>query len=223
LSRPRSFDGATVLEAALASFWGRGFEATSVRDLSSAMGISGPSLYNAFGGKRELFCAALQHYCRTRTHPLLARLERDHSGGAAVPALFGEIIARSIADGERRGCFLINAALETAPHDVAVDGVVRGHLSAIRTFFLRGLAGLDRKGGHRAGRDPAGDADHLVAVLIGIRVLARTQPEPEMLARTARAALRSVGFSSRQLGGLGAKGRGGGASGRSGKATVGLA
>ena len=75
MARPRSFDETTVLDAALGGFWGRGYEATSIRDLTAAMGISGPSLYNAFGDKRALFAEALDHYCRTRTHPMLRRIE----------------------------------------------------------------------------------------------------------------------------------------------------
>jgi TetR/AcrR family transcriptional repressor of nem operon len=200
VSRPRSFDDHVALEAALASFWGRGFEATSIRDLADAMSISGTSLYNAFGDKRALFRQALEHYCRTRTYPLLARIEAEHPGEAAVPAFFAEIVERSVADRERRGCFLINAALETAPHDSDVAEAVRDHLGAIRTLILRGLKARRRPADATPVED---DADHLIAVLLGVRVMARTRPERRLLARTAHAALRSVGFKASQLGALG--------------------
>ena len=62
MARPREFDEATALEAAIECFWHRGYEATSVRDLADKMGISGPSLYNAYGDKRALFAQALEHY-----------------------------------------------------------------------------------------------------------------------------------------------------------------
>jgi TetR/AcrR family transcriptional repressor of nem operon len=207
LPRPRSFDDTEAIEAALASFWGRGYEATSVRDLSAAMGISGPSLYNAFGDKHALFCAALEHYCRTRTYPLIARMEASHPGAAAVPAFFAEIIARSTADRERRGCFLINSALETAPHDAAVAQAVRGHLAAIRGFLLRGLKA--RAGTSRAAAGSERDADHLLAVLLGLRVLARTTPDRPLLMRIAHCGLRATGFTPSQLRALGPRqGRG---------------
>ncbi len=193
MSRPRSFDDTAVIEAALASFWGRGYNATSIRDLSAAMGISSPSLYNAFGDKHALFCDALEHYCRTRTYPLIVRIEAEHPGAAAVPAFLAEIIERSIADRERRGCFLINSALETAPHDEAVAEAVRGHLSAIRAFLLRGLKALGRRA------DAAGDADHLLAMLLGLRVLARTSPDRALLVRIVRSALLAAGYTSAQL------------------------
>lgn len=196
MPRPRAFNEADVLDAALESFWGRGFEATSVRDLADAMGISGPSLYNAFGDKRGLYGDALEHYCRTRTYPLLEQIEAEHPGAAAVPAFFAAIIERSLADGERRGCFLINSALERAPHDAAIAAAVNSHLGNLRAFLSRGIAAMR----HRRTRQGAErSADHLLAVLLGIRLLARTRPDRGVIVATVRSALLSVGYSSSQL------------------------
>ena len=52
MARPREFDEAAVLDAAIDKFWLRGYEATSVRELADEMKIAGASLYNAFGDKR---------------------------------------------------------------------------------------------------------------------------------------------------------------------------
>ena len=62
LARPREFDEAAVLDAAIQCFWAKGYEATSVRDLADEMGIAGASLYNAFGDKRGLYRRALEQY-----------------------------------------------------------------------------------------------------------------------------------------------------------------
>lgn len=192
MARPRLFDETTVLDAALGSFWARGYEATSVRDLTAAMGISGPSLYNAFGDKRALFAEALDHYCRTRTHPMLRRIESKHAGSAAISAFFAEIIERSIEDRERRGCFLINSALEVAPHDKLIAKVVGAHLDAVRAFFVRELSGsrISEKAPRSADVDSA--ADHLLAVLLGVRVLARTRPERDLLEGIVAIALKML-------------------------------
>lgn len=189
-----------MLDAALDCFWGRGYEATSIRVLVEAMGISGPSLYNAFGDKRELYVEALEHYCRTRTHPMLERFERSHPGIGAVAAFFAEIIERSVADRERRGCFLVNAALDVAPHDRAMARLVAAHLDAIRGFLKRALAaGLDA-GEVSLATGADGAADNLVAVLLGVRVLARTRPEQELLQRTVATALIGCGIPHAHLG-----------------------
>lgn len=180
-------------------FWGRGYESTSVRELATAMGIAGPSLYNAFGDKRTLFVEALEHYCRTRTHPLIARIEHDHPGAAAIPAFFNEIIERSVADRQRRGCFLINSALDVAPHDKEMAAAVALHLDAIRTFLRRQLQSTQAGGALSGDLAPDAGADHLLAVLLGVRVLARTRPDRALLARTAGAALRSLGYTQSLL------------------------
>ena len=75
MARPREFDEATALEAAIECFWHRGYEATSVRDLADKMGISGPSLYNAYGDKRALFAQALEYYVDNSARALIKRLE----------------------------------------------------------------------------------------------------------------------------------------------------
>ncbi|QGQ98768.1 TetR/AcrR family transcriptional regulator [Paenibacillus psychroresistens] len=60
--RPRAFDTEGALDCALHMFWERGFEGTSVADLTEAMGINPPSLYAAFGNKEELFIKILDRY-----------------------------------------------------------------------------------------------------------------------------------------------------------------
>ena len=76
MARPREFDETTALEAAMNCFWAQGFEQTSVRDLAERMGITGASLYNAFGDKRSLYRQAFVHYLEQTVHDRVARLEK---------------------------------------------------------------------------------------------------------------------------------------------------
>lgn len=62
--RPRAFDREAALDAATTLFWSKGYEATSINDLTQAMGIGTKSLYAAFGSKDALFTEALHHYVR---------------------------------------------------------------------------------------------------------------------------------------------------------------
>ena len=57
MARPKEFSEIAALDAAVDCFWQRGYEATSMRDLAASMGISAPSLYNAFGDKQTFLPA----------------------------------------------------------------------------------------------------------------------------------------------------------------------
>src|SRR4029077_7688696 len=119
MARPREFDEASALDAAMDCFWKDGYEPTSVRDLAARMGITGASLYNAFGDKRSLFREVLQRYAERGRRDGNARLESRVPPKQAVSAFLGEIVERAV-DGDRRGCLLVNTALEIAPHDPEV-------------------------------------------------------------------------------------------------------
>ncbi|HZC78142.1 MAG TPA: TetR/AcrR family transcriptional regulator, partial [Ktedonobacterales bacterium] len=69
--RPRSFDREAALERAIDVFWRHGYEATSVSDLTSAMGINPPSLYAAFGDKEKLFLEAVERYQQQRRQAVM--------------------------------------------------------------------------------------------------------------------------------------------------------
>jgi TetR/AcrR family transcriptional repressor of nem operon len=62
MGRPREFNETAALEVALECFWQRGYKATSMRELAASMGLTAPSLYNAFGNKQALYARALERY-----------------------------------------------------------------------------------------------------------------------------------------------------------------
>ena len=124
MPRPREFNETAALEAALNCFWQRGYEATSVRDLAASMGLSAPSLYNAFGDKQALFARALERYLDCTTRDRLRRYETALPPKEAILQFFAEIIDHSINDRKRKGCFLVNSALEVAPHQSELGAVI---------------------------------------------------------------------------------------------------
>lgn len=181
MARPREFDETVVLDAAVHRFWLRGYEATSVRELAESMGMTGASLYNAFGDKRSLFQRALAHYVENSFSAREARFERTLPPREAIGAFFHEIIERSVGDDERKGCLLVNAALEVAPHDPEFQQAIAAVLVRIEAFFLRCVSAGQRSG-KISTTQPAEDlARALLGALLGIRVLARSRPERALL------------------------------------------
>ena len=189
MSRPREFDESAALEAAMECFWRRGYEATSLRDLTASMGLTAPSLYNAFGGKQELFSLALERYLDRTTRDRLRRLERSLAPKAALHRFFAEIIEHSIQDRQRKGCFLVNSALEIAPHDAECRAVITEQFNEIEAFFRRCILKAQADETVSSDVDPGDTARLLLGVLLGVRVLARTKPERAVLEGVVRPAL----------------------------------
>lgn len=189
MGRLKEFDEDKAIDGAVDCFWARGYEATSVRDLAEHMGIGGASLYNAYGGKRALFVTALERYANRSSRERIARLEAAGQPKQAIEAFLAEIIDRSLKDRQRKGCLLVNSALDVAPHDAEIGKVVAGYLEEIRVFFQRNIEAGRRAGQVRRNVDAAGVSAHLLGVLLGIRVLARTRPDRTLLESVVRPAL----------------------------------
>jgi TetR/AcrR family transcriptional regulator, transcriptional repressor for nem operon len=189
MARPREFDEMAALEAAIACFWSRGYEATSVRDLAENMGLSAPSLYNAYGDKHALFVQALEHYLDRSMRERIERLEKSLPPQQAIREFIEEIIDHSVNDRERRGCFLVNSALEVAPHDKKLGRLIANRLTELESFFERSIRKAQAEGSMPRQRGAKDLARLLLGLVLGIRVLARVRPERALLQSLARPAL----------------------------------
>lgn len=189
MGRPREFDEAAVLDAATQCFWERGYEATSVRELAEKTGLTGASLYNTFGDKRNLYRRALEHYIDASFADRVRRLEGALPPRQAIDAFFSEIIQRSLDDPQHKGCMLVNSALEVAPHDPEFKEIVAGVLSRIEAFFRRCARAGQRDGTITTCQSATDLGRLLLSVHIGLRVLARTRPEQALLEGAVRPAL----------------------------------
>jgi TetR/AcrR family transcriptional repressor of nem operon len=189
MTRLKDFDEERALDSAVDCFWKHGYEGTTVRDLADAMKIGGTSLYNAYGDKRALFERSLERYANRSMRERIARMEAKHRPKEAIRAFLAEIVERSLKDPDRRGCLLINSALDVAPHDAEIGKVVAGYLDELRAFFQRNIEAAQRAGQAPEPLDAAETAGHLLGVLAGIRVLARTGAKRRALESVARPAL----------------------------------
>jgi AcrR family transcriptional regulator len=107
--RPREFDLDAALDAAVTVFWKKGYEGTSLPDLTAAMGINRPSLYAAFGNKEALFRKAVERYLNSVGASVMSALAEPKVRDAMRRYLTAGLCG---ADSKQpRGCMLINAAL----------------------------------------------------------------------------------------------------------------
>ena len=180
MARPREFEEGAVLDAAVLCFWAQGYEMTSVKDLVAHTGIAAASLYNAFGDKRAIYQKALDHYVEGSVAERIRRCEKLPPR-EAIETFFDDILKRSLGDRDNKGCMLVNAALDVAAHDREFRKVVADVLIRIEAFFLKCVkAGQADRTITRALPAEA-LAQHLLCVLMGIRVLARVRPERLLL------------------------------------------
>jgi TetR/AcrR family transcriptional repressor of nem operon len=180
MARPRQFDEQAVRDAAIRCFWNQGYEATSIKDLIEETGITAASLYGAFGDKRALFRMALDDYVERGVGERIRRFEAlpPREG---IRAFFEEIVSRSLSDREHKGCMVVNSALELAPHDAEFRKIIATALDRIEAFFLRCVQTGQTDGTITRSVSARNIAQHLMAVLMGVRVLARVRPERALL------------------------------------------
>ncbi|WP_338533460.1 TetR/AcrR family transcriptional regulator [Paenibacillus peoriae] len=174
--RPREFDEDQALNAAMQIFWEKGFEATSLSDLTSKMGIQRPSIYAAFGDKKQLFEAALRKYTQSHAAYVRSRLQSNSSVKEAFYNFFGGIVAEEYEDGPNRGCFCINTMVELAPHDERFEILTREHQMYLSAVFQETLERGIRSGELEASMDARALAHTMVSLLIGITVMMKSRP-----------------------------------------------
>ncbi|WP_343225379.1 TetR/AcrR family transcriptional regulator [Lysobacter enzymogenes] len=190
--RPRGFDREQALETAMRMFWHRGFEATSISELTAAIGVAAPSLYAAFGSKEDLFRAALQRYLqRFRSERGAALAAPGLSAREAFARLFDALAEDFAACPERSGCMLV--AAETGGLGAAAAQLreaLGAHRAGIEAGFRARIERGQREGDVAADADAAALAKFLSTVVQGLSIQARDGASAEQLRAVLRTALR---------------------------------
>ena len=182
MPRPKAFDEDVALQKALATFWRRGFHATSMQDLVTGMGINRFSLYDTFGDKHQLFVRALKHYQQHSCQTLAALTENP-----ALPALtrirqvLDFLVAQVLDDGPQNGCFLVNATTERVPHDADTAAVAYQNQQFLEELFAGILAQGQARGEVAHTATPTAQAHLLISVLNGMRIMAKVNADPQVL------------------------------------------
>src|SRR5436305_11139259 len=172
MGRPRTFDTDHALEQAMLVFWRRGYERTTLTDLTEAMGINRPSLYAAFGDKERLFRKALDYYAEGPAGYELEVLEQPTAREVAEAFLRGAADLQT-RPGLPRGCLGVLGALSNADDPPSSIGCVlsdarRGGEAALRERFERARADGDLP----ADTDPKELAGYIRTIAYGMAVQA---------------------------------------------------
>ncbi len=186
--RRKQFDPAVALDSAMELFWAQGYEATSVADLVGAMGINRFSLYDTFGDKHELYLAA----CRRYEELIVERLqmfENAPSGLAAIRGFFDLMAKSAGTDAGRRGCLLVNSAVEKGIHDEAIGAWCRQAGGRMEDALRAALTRAADAGELREGADPRELAAFITTLIQGLVVSIKAGAGTAHVRSVARTAL----------------------------------
>ncbi|WP_165972396.1 TetR/AcrR family transcriptional regulator [Paenibacillus piri] len=189
MARPREFDEKKALNVALELFWKKGYEATSISDLASKMGINRPSLYSAFGDKRELFEMALNAYQQNYLNKLHDILEKNKSGFRGIEAVFARFVESIRNPAARRGCFFVNSIAELAAQDENIAAKGREFQEKIINMFADALMTGKKHGEIPLDLDIESTSHFLAMSLVGLNVVIKTMPDQSFVRNNVRAIL----------------------------------
>jgi AcrR family transcriptional regulator len=170
--RPREFDEAAVLDAAITLFRRRSYSGVSISDLTDATGLTAGSIYKAFKDKQGLFAQALARYIDQREIRLREKLDRAKDGKSRIAALLGDYIALSQGRDGELGCMVVAGIIDLEQLDdvsAHIGDQLARRRAALEALILEGC----RDGSIREDIDAGASADVILALLQGMRVVAK--------------------------------------------------
>ncbi|MFD7629245.1 TetR/AcrR family transcriptional regulator [Streptomyces sp. NPDC059851] len=187
--RPRSFDRDAALDKAMLAFWENGYEATSISDLTAALGIGAPSLYAAFGDKRKLFDEVVVVYGGRYGDFASVALTEEPTARAAMERILREAAEVYTDPAHPPGCMVISAAVNTTSQEVA--DALRERRDANVALFESRIRADVAAGALPADTDARALARYVTSVLQGMSQQSRDGATREELEAVAELAVRA--------------------------------
>jgi len=188
MGRPRSFNPDEALDLARDVFWRKGFQSTTLDDITAATGLAKPSLYAAFGDKNALFLKVLDRYHGRIVSGAERVLNEGPSARDAIERWLAGFIPFCSGARGSRGCLSINTAADGASEQKQVrtrierfkrklEELLRKRLRADRAQFSDGF-------------DPDSAARTIMAIYFGLMIMAKDAPDAARVRATLNQAIK---------------------------------
>jgi TetR/AcrR family transcriptional repressor of nem operon len=174
MARTKDFDENEVLGKAIDIFWRKGYNATSMQDLVDGLDISRSSLYDTYGDKHTLFIKALESYQNKNSGRVCAIINSAAPAKETIKKLLEFIIAELLDDQEHKGCFMVNAEVEVAPHDPQVSQIVCANDQQVEEAFYQVIKKGQENGEINNRQDARALARFTFNTVKGLRVTAKS-------------------------------------------------
>lgn len=188
IGRPREFDTDKAIVQAMRLFWRKGYEGTSLSDLTQELGIARPSLYAAFGNKEALFLKVLDRYDKETSRFMEAALNAPTARALAEGLVYGACAFHSDAKNPP-GCLMVHGALVGGDTGASVREETNHRRSHLRDRIAERLRRAQTEGDLSEDADPSALSGYLVAVLRGIAVESASGAKADDLRRIAEVAM----------------------------------
>ncbi|WP_151480794.1 TetR/AcrR family transcriptional regulator [Streptomyces albicerus] len=190
----KHFDPDTALETVVRLFWRQGATSTGIQDVVTATGLNRSSLYATFGGKQDLYRAALRRYVERHSQPAFRRLAADERGLPALTDFFAALIeARCTGEYARWGCMVANAHTGAESSDPEIRSLLDQHHQQLRDAMHTALVTAEAHGQVGPDTDLGAAADLLALLAYGVNLRSRAGADARTLSRSVTAALSSIG------------------------------
>ncbi|MEU8333062.1 TetR/AcrR family transcriptional regulator [Micromonospora sp. NPDC048839] len=189
MARTREFDVDAAVTAAMDAFRRKGYEGTSMRDLSEATGLGSGSIYAAFGSKDGLYLAVLDLYRQRYAAPIVDLLRSGSDAREVIREVFVGAVDDITGDGRHLACLIVGASMERAQQDLRVAERLRSTTQSLELALHDLLAEAQARGQIKPDRSASDLAGFLVTSLQGLRVMGAINPDRALLTRYAEVAL----------------------------------
>jgi AcrR family transcriptional regulator len=197
MARPKEFDAAEALASAVRLFWEKGYEGTSVSDLTDAMRITRPSLYGTFGNKEELFRRALQFYDAEYMGFVEKALAEPSVEVAVARLIYGYVDAQTHTE-TPTGCLALNGAVACSDEAEPIRQTLADRRVGIEIALCARLIRAREEGDLPVECDPADLARFVVTLALGTACQAKAGRTREELRRVVDIALTALPFLRRK-------------------------
>lgn len=188
--RPRAFCVDRALDLALQVFWQKGYEGTSLSDLTAAMGINRPSLYAAYGNKEALFGKALDRYAERAVAFFRGAMEKPTTRAIVEHLLFSAAEALTCPENPQ-GCMMVRCTLASGKTADSIRLELAKRRADGESILRTRLERAGAEGDLPPGADPADLARYVTTVYQGMSVQAAGGASREQLCAVARTALQA--------------------------------
>jgi TetR/AcrR family transcriptional repressor of nem operon len=177
MARTKDFDETEVLAKAIQLFWYKGYNGTSMQDLVDGLGISRSSLYDTYTDKHTLFVKALESYQTAGANKIQEIINNSGTAKDTVKKLLKLATTDLLDDKQQKGCFMVNAEVEVAPHDAEVNQLVCKNDQQMEEAFYQVIQKGKESGEIKNQQDARALSRFIFNTVKGMRVTAKSSTD----------------------------------------------